>query len=1006
MRRIHIALAAILFLVHPAQGADWPTYRADAGRTGYTAEPLPAELSLRWTYHARHAPTPAWPLSSRLPLDRAYQPVVAHGVVYFGSSADGKVYALDAASGEQRWCVFTDAPVRYAPAVWKDRVFVASDDGHLYCLAAADGKLLWKRRGGSDDRMVLGNGRMVSRWPARGGPVVVDDVVYFAAGIWPTDGIYLYALDAATGRVLWCNDRAGAIEMAQPHGGANAKSGVSAHGYLVVAGDKLIVPTGRAVPAVFNRADGKLLYFHLQRYGHYGGTPTAAIDGHLFNSDCVFAVKDGLVMSKGFRTLTVAAAPGYVMLATRDGIAGADRAKIVVQKEQKKGKKRIMVPVPNATWAKKIPGGAGTALIVAGKTVVSSAPNKVTTVDLDSKKVLWSANVDGVPYGLAVADGRLYVSTDRGKIYCFDGKRTGTPAAIRPDADRAPYGKNDAYAAAAQAIIKQTGVTEGYCLDLGCGEGRLAYELARRTKLRIVAVDSDPQQVAVARDRLEAAGLYGVRVTVHERDPAKTGYSKYFADLILSGRSVAAGAQVVPAGEMHRIQRPYGGVACIGKPGSMTTSVRGPIAGAGRWTHQYCDPANTGCSTDTVAKGPLGMLWFDSPDLRTPNRHGRSPAPLFMDGRVFVAGLDMIRAMNAYNGRVLWEYPVKGFGRPYHQEHLMGVAGTNSSFCAADGSVYVGAGPRCIRIDAATGKRLAEFKAPPRPDGKLGRWGYIACEDGLLFGTLANTKHLVPYRFGESDMTTQFTESVSFFALNAKTGEPKWSYAAKKSIRNNAIAIGGGRVYLIDRALAWEPPRRSTETRPHPTGELFAFDACTGKVAWRTPDDVYGTVLALSVEHDTLLMCYQPTRFRLGSEIGGKFRAYRASDGHRRWERRERHESRPLINDRTIYAQPGAWDLLTGEPKRRADSDERWQFSRSYGCGIISASRNLLLFRSATLGYIDLLRDRGTENFGGMRPGCWINTLGVGGIVVVPDTTNICSCSYLNKATIALQTME
>jgi hypothetical protein len=279
-----------------------------------------------------------------------------------------------------------------------------------------------------------------------------------------------------------------------------------------------------------------------------------------------------------------------------------------------------------------------------------------------------------------------------------------------------------------------------------------------------------------------------------------------------------------------------------------------------------------------------------------------------------------------------------------------------------------------------------------------------------LFGTIVNETHLVPYRFGESDMTTQFTESVMLFAMDIKTGRHKWSHTADTSIRNNTVAVGGGRVYLIDRVLASEPPRRSKEIRPHPTGVLRCLDAGSGKVVWSTDEDVYGTVLQLSVKHDVLLMCYQPTRFRLGSEIGGKFRAYRAADGKRLWERETRYVSRPLINDRTIYAQPGAWDLLTGEPMKRADPKTHrnvtWQFDRSYGCGIISGSRNLLLFRSATIGYIDLLRDKGTENYGGIRPGCWINCLPVGGLVLVPDTTNVCGCSYLNKATIALQTME
>ena len=72
----------------------------------------------------------------------------------------------------------------------------------------------------SDGRMILGNGRMVSKWPARGGPAVADGVVYFAAGIWPADGVYLYALEADTGKEVWSNKAAGALRRGHPHAGS------------------------------------------------------------------------------------------------------------------------------------------------------------------------------------------------------------------------------------------------------------------------------------------------------------------------------------------------------------------------------------------------------------------------------------------------------------------------------------------------------------------------------------------------------------------------------------------------------------------------------------------------------------------------------------------------------------------------------------------------------------------------------------------------------------------
>src|SRR4029079_4531772 len=127
---------------------------------------------------------------------------------------------------------------------------------------------------------------------------------------------------------------------------------------------------------------------------------------------------------------------------------------------------------------------------------------------------------------------------------------------------------------------------------------------------------------------------------------------RYFADLVVSSQSVAAGGDR----EGTRVQRPVGGIAGLGKAGALRKTVRGALEGAGQWTHQYADPANTCCSTDNVIQGPLGMLWFRDSDLDSPSRHGRGPAPLFLDGRLFVEGTNGLRCVNAYNGRLLWEY--------------------------------------------------------------------------------------------------------------------------------------------------------------------------------------------------------------------------------------------------------------------------------------------------------------------------------------------------------------
>jgi len=195
-----VCLFASTFDARPAF-SDWPQYRFDSARTAFTEAPLPNRLELKWTFKTKQSPAPAWPTHHRIEFDQVFQPIIFQQTVLFGSSSDDQLYALDLQTGQLKWKFFTEGPIRFAPAAWKDRVFVASDDGNLYALSINDGSLLWKKRGGPQKKFIMGNDRLISHWPARGGPVVVGEHVYFAAGIWPTDGVYLYSLDAESGEV-------------------------------------------------------------------------------------------------------------------------------------------------------------------------------------------------------------------------------------------------------------------------------------------------------------------------------------------------------------------------------------------------------------------------------------------------------------------------------------------------------------------------------------------------------------------------------------------------------------------------------------------------------------------------------------------------------------------------------------------------------------------------------------------------------------------------------------
>jgi outer membrane protein assembly factor BamB len=987
-------------LASSLSAADWPTYRGDASRSGYSAETIPNQLRQRWEFRLPAAPKPAWPTSDRMEYDLAFQPIIVGDLVLFGSSADDQVYALDAMTGRIRWRFFSEGPVRFAPAAWKDRVFVASDDGHLYALALADGKVLWKHRAGPGPQRVLGNERMISHWPARGGPVVVDDKVYYSGGIWPSDGVFLHALDAATGKRVWHNSETGGLHMAQPHGGAEADSGVAPQGYLLATDTALIVPTGRAVPAVFERGDGKLRYYHLQKNQQRGGTRTVLTESSFLNAGCLFDVKTGDMTSQ-LGMGSAVAIPGGVVRA--EGRSLATYRWKDVEKIDRKGAAsivRTLVQDKLTPLEKEV-----LEFIITGPEAVIGFDGQISAIDYNGQRTeWWKQKVEGRVLGLAAGNGRVVATTDKGVVYLFDGNPAPLPAPASPAAAEK---LDDKAVAEAKAILDATAMKAGYAVLLGAGRGDLALALAQQSDLNIAVVEPNKKLAADARLRIANAGFYGTRISVHVAPLDATQFPKQFANLIIAPLDAKLASSKAVQAEMRRIRRPYSGLICTSASGKVKLEKASAPAGAGSWTHQNGSAANTLCSDDELVKGKLSMFWFRDVEFEVANRHGQGPAPLISQGYMVTSGVHGLCCLDAYNGRKLWEFDVKNLLIDFDGiHHDVGIGDTGGPFCIGGDSVYVKSGPRCLRIDLATGKLVREFATPVAADAANRNWGYLAFENGLLFGSVENAAHNVSPRY---QLTNLRTESVLLFAMDPATGAMKWKHEPKGSIRHNSVAIAGERVYLIDRPIVEADrvtnPKREGKAAPKlthsqvPAGTLIALDSATGKVLWENKDDIWGTQVAVSAKHGVLLMNYKAVRhnfFELPSEVGGRLAGFDIATGKRLWDQDGKYQTRPLINDATIYAQGGAWDLKTGSPVE-------WEFQRSYGCGQIAASKNLMLFRSATLGYVDLTRKAGTENYGGIRPSCWINAIPASGLVLVPDGSSKCHCSYQMRAWFALQ---
>ena len=140
-------------------------------------------------------------------------PVAAGGLV-FVADRTGVVQAFND-TGKPVWKAYTSGAVYYPPAVAHDRVFVGSADGRVYAYEAATGRFLWSYRVAPQERRIPVFGKLISRWPVAGGVVVEGDTVYAAAGITHYDGTYVVALDALTGKLKAENSTSGVISAAR-----------------------------------------------------------------------------------------------------------------------------------------------------------------------------------------------------------------------------------------------------------------------------------------------------------------------------------------------------------------------------------------------------------------------------------------------------------------------------------------------------------------------------------------------------------------------------------------------------------------------------------------------------------------------------------------------------------------------------------------------------------------------------------------------------------------------
>ncbi len=725
-------MAAIVGWTALAAHADWPMYRADVARSGISSQRVELPLAARWTYQASQAPRPAWPdpvkERHRLDFDHAPQIVVAAKTVFFGSSADDTLRALDAETGRPRWKFTTGGPIRFAPAVDDGRVYVASDDGHLYCLDVATGELFWDFHAAADGNQILGNGRLISRWPLRSGVLVDRGVAYVTAGLWPSEGVMVYALDAKTGKIRWCNDTCDTMYLAQPHAKAYSLTGVSPQGYLLATDELLLVPTGRGVPAAFDRQTGRLRYFKPADSKTHGGSWATISGDRLFNGGLVYDVSTGDQTPCPTTKVPLWAKRDFDF-GTRQHVLGYRGDRVLANLDRVIGRR------------------TGHCVAMAGELLLEGGDEVLSAFDVNSKHastVLWQAKLTGQVRSLAVSDGAIYASTDRGTVHCFGhGANGGTKVHAYSKKSAAATLVQSAFADAVFELLEQSKITKGYAVVIG--DADLAESLAVKKQMHVVCLADDKKEVAALRSRFVDSGIYGSRLAVQPLARLSHGdFPPYLANLIVVGTQAE-----LKVDELWRLLRPCGGLLCFKGEAkavieqlvkqvedapveqqttkSLTWLRRGKLPGAFDWDSKP--------TADQRVKWPLELAWFGGPGpARMQDRHHASVAPpVVANGRYFVPGERHIIAVDAYNGTELWSHPFaeKASDDKAKPVRLAGLA-------ADDESTYYDIGDGWLRLDARTGEVAGSVGS--LPEG-LQTWGRIAKRE-LPFATALRTHAL------------------------------------------------------------------------------------------------------------------------------------------------------------------------------------------------------------------------------------------------------------------------
>ncbi|UCE47042.1 MAG: methyltransferase domain-containing protein, partial [Phycisphaerales bacterium] len=269
----------------------------------------------------------------------------------------------------------------------------------------------------------------------------------------------------------------------------------------------------------------------------------------------------------------------------------------------------------------------------------------------------------------------------------------------------------------AERILEATGAKGGLIVHIGCGDGKLTAALCANDRYLVHGLDTDPENIAKAREHVSSRGLCG-RVSLSQLTANDLPFVDNLVNLV-----VAESIDSVSMDEVMRVLAPNG-VAYVKKSARWEKIVKPRPAQISEWTHYLYDAAGNAVSDDSVVGPPRHMQWTAEP-VWSRNHHTLASISgvVSAHGRIFYivdegpsSSMDVppkwsLVARDAFNGILLWKRPISPWA--WHlRKFRSGPVQLPRTFVAEGQCVYAALGLEAplMAIDATMGKTVGTYQ--------------------------------------------------------------------------------------------------------------------------------------------------------------------------------------------------------------------------------------------------------------------------------------------------------